>query len=80
MTKNRDISGNLYYNKEHLGPDNRRRAREKAAKGEIQLKATQINTILQTKSLLTRSKQSQIYSKCREIIKLIKESQRSLES
>ena len=80
MTNNRDISGNLYYNEEHLDPDNRRRARAKASEDKVRLKATQINTILQTESLLTRSEQSQIYSKCQEIIELIKESQSSLES
>ena len=74
MTKNRDISANLYYTKEHLDPDNRRRARAKEIEDKGQHKATQINIILQTEFLLTRSEQLQINSKCQEIIELIKES------
>ena len=80
MTKNRDISGDPYDNKEHLDPDNRWRARAKGIEDEVWHKAAQINTILQTEFLLTRLEQLQINLKCQEIIKLIKESQRNLES
>ena len=60
MTKNRDISGNPYYTEEYLDPDNRQRARAKEIKDKVWHKATQINIILQTDFLLTRSEQSQI--------------------